>query len=237
MCRRGKVDYSPAPSQRVRLRPVNPLTVAVAAVLLAAGGAFGWRMSSRAPSARPTPEAAAAALALERVDGAPMCAPGGRDRVRDEVLRGDPADLPERLGDYLPKRSPIPGYARTTSHAIDAASEVDFVSGAVDGHVASFRPAGEGGFDVYAFSFLTERAAADAVADNVIRRVCEFDAVPLSARGHPGMILVEERRGEWSSAWWATRSDVLVVRYGGPTPPDPQRSLVSLAAIAGSTAR
>ncbi|HYP23917.1 MAG TPA: hypothetical protein VEV43_10105, partial [Actinomycetota bacterium] len=160
------MDYSPAPEERARLGPVNPLTVAVAVVLLSAGGAFGWRMRTSAPSARPTPEAAAAALALERVDGEPMCGPRGRDDVRDEMLRGDSGQLPERLAEYLPKRSPLPGYDETSSHAIDPASETEFVSGAVDGHVASFRPEGEGGFDVYAYRFLTRRAAADAVADN-----------------------------------------------------------------------
>lgn len=229
------MDYSPAPEERARLRPVNPLTVAVAVVLLSAGGAFGWRMRTSAPSARPTPEAAAAALALERVDGEPMCGPRGRDDVRDEMLRGDSGQLPERLAEYLPKRSPLPGYDETSSHAIDPASETEFVSGAVDGHVASFRPEGEGGFDVYAYRFLTRRAAADAVADNVVRRVCEFGANPLAARGHAGMIVVEERgRGDWSSAWWLNESDVLVVRFGGWG--DAKTSLANLAAVAGATA-
>lgn len=232
------MDYSPAPSERVRLRPVNPLSVAVAVVLLCAGGAFGWRMRSDAPSARPTPEAAAAALALERVDAAPMCSEGGHDRVRDEVLRGDDsADAPERVGAHLSQRSPLAGYSKVSSHPIDASSETEFVSGAVDGHVVSYRPEGEGGFDLYAFRFLTRRAAADAVADNVRQRVCEFGAVPLEARGRPGMIVVEEdRRGEWWSAWWLTGSDVLVVRYFPASPGDQKTSLVNLAAIAGATA-
>lgn len=231
----GKVDNLPAPSARVRLRPVNPLSVAVAIVLLSAGGAFGWRMKGDAPSARPTPEVAAAALALQRVDGAPMCVSGGRERVRDEVLKGAETDLPARLGDYLPRRSPLPGYANTGSHPLDASSETEFVSGAVDGHVVSFRPEGEGGFDVVAYRFLTRRAAADAVADNVVRRVCDFDAVPLTARGRAGMVVVEETRGgEWSSAWWLTGTDVVVVRYGGWS--DAQTSLANLAAVAGATA-
>ena len=229
------MDYLPAPPERARLRPVNPLSIAVAVVLLAAGGAFGWRMRHGVPSARPTPEAAAAALALERVDGAPMCAARGPEDVRDEVLRGDEGGAPpERLSDYLPKRSPLSGYDKVGSHHIDPAAETQFVSGSVDGHVVSFRPAGEGGFDVYAYRFLTRRAAADAIADNVTRRICEFDAVPLSARGRPGMVVVEERRAEWSSAWWLTGSDVLVVRYGGWG--DAKTSLANLAAIAGATA-
>jgi hypothetical protein len=229
------VDYSPAPTERARLRPVNPLTVAVAVVLLSAGGAFGWQMKTRALSARPTPEAAAAALALERVDGDTMCGSGGRDDLRDDALRGDSGPLAERLADYLPQRSPLPGYVKVSSHAIDASSETEFVAGAVDGHVVSYRPEGEGGFDVYAYRFLTRRAAADAVADNVARRVCEFGAKPLAARGHTGMVVVEERRrGEWSTAWWITHSDVIVVRYGGWG--DAQTSLANLAAIAGATA-
>lgn len=230
------MDYSPAPTERVRLRAVNPLTVAVAVVLLSAGGAFGWRMRDDAPSARPTPEAAAAALALERVDGAPMCSAGGHDRVRDDVLRGPEADLRDRLASYLPKESPIDGYAKVSSHGIDASTESEYLSGAVDGHVVSYRPEGEGGFDVYAYRFLTRRAAADTVAGNVLRRVCEFGAVPLEARGRPGMIVVEEEQGEWSSAWWLTGSDVVVVRYFPASPGDAKNSLADLAAIAGATA-
>lgn len=229
------MDNSPAPVERVRIRHVNALSVAVAIVLLAAGGAFGWQMKTGAPSARPTPQAAAAALALKRVDGAPMCADGGREDVRDEVLRGASGDLPEQLDGYLPKRSPLPGYAKVSSHAVDPATETEYVAGAVEGHVASFRPESDGGFDVYAFRFLTRRAAADAVADNVLRRVCDFGAVPLTARGHPGMIVLEERGGgDWSTAWWATRTDVILVRYGGWG--DAKASLANLAAIAGATA-
>ncbi|HEX2057853.1 MAG TPA: hypothetical protein VHI71_05740 [Actinomycetota bacterium] len=224
---------SSAPDRRA-LTAVNPLTVAVAVVLLTAGGAFGWRMKTNAPSARPTPEAAAAALALERVDGRPMCAERGNEVVRDVALRGPSPELPERLGEHLPRRSPLPGYDRVTSHLIDASTEGEFLDGAVEGHVASFRPQADGGFDVYAYRFLTRRAAADAVAAQVVRRVCEFGAVPLEARGRPGMIVLEERGGDWMSAWWLSRSDVLVVKYGGWG--DAQVSLANLAAVAGATA-
>lgn len=157
--------------------------------------------------------------------------------MRDDVLRGASGELPQGLDGYLPKRSPLPGYAEVSSHAIDATTETEFVAGAVDGHVASFRPEGEGGFDVYAYRFLTRRAAADAVADNVLRRVCDFGAMPLTARGHPGMIVLEERRRDsWSTAWWATRTDVIVVRYAAPPWGDAKTSLANLAAIAGATA-
>jgi hypothetical protein len=166
-----------------------------------------------------------------------MCTPRGREDVRDEVLRGPEAGPPERLAEYLPKRSPLPGYGEVTSRALDPATETEFVSGATDGHVASFRSTDDDGFDVYAYRFLTRRAAADAVADNVVRRVCEFGAVPLEARGRPGMIVVEEDgRGEWSSAWWTTGADVIVVRYGGPASPEEETALADLAAIAGATA-
>lgn len=223
-----------APHSRARLGPVNPLTVAVAIVLLSAGGAFGWRMKTAAPSARPTPEAAAAALALERVDGRPMCTERGVEEVRDLALRGPSPDLPDRLGEHVPRRSPLPGYARVTSHAIDAAAEAEFLGGAVEGHVASFRPEGDGGFDVFAYRFLTRRAAADAVAAQVVRRVCEFGAVPLQARGVPGMLVLEEQGHEWMSAWWLSRSDVLIVKYGGWG--DQKTTLANLAAVAGATA-
>lgn len=233
--RREEVEYSPAPEGRAPLGPVNPLSIAVAVVLLAAGGAFGWRMKTDAPSARPTPEAAAAALALERVDGRPMCGPDGAQEVRDSALEGPRHEAPVRLGEYLPNRSPLSGYEKVAAHAVDPARDAGYELGAVEGHVASFRPEGEGGFDVYAFRFVTPKAAADAVAANVVRRVCDFGATPLAARGRPGMIVLEERsRAEWSSAWWVTQSDVVVVKYGGWG--DAQTDLANLAAIAGATA-
>lgn len=229
------MENSPASDERASLGPLNPLSIAVVVVLLSAGGAFGWRMRTDAPSARPTPEAAAAALGLERVDAKSMCGPGGLDDVRDEALHGPSSEEPARLADYLPRKSPLPGYDRTAAHAIDPATETEYVPGAVEGHVASFRPRGEGGFDVYAFRFLTRRAAADAVAANVVRRVCELGARPFAARGRPGLVVVEERkRADWSSAWWVTHSDVIVVRYGGWG--DADASLANLAAIAGATA-
>ncbi|HEX2196424.1 MAG TPA: hypothetical protein VHJ76_05815 [Actinomycetota bacterium] len=224
----------PASCRRARLGAVNPLTVAVGVVLLCAGGAFGWRMRSDAPTARPTPEAAAAALALERVDERPMCSARGLEEVRDVVLRGASPELPDGLGEHLPTRSPLPGYARVSSHAIDAAAEAEFLGGAVEGHVASFRPDGEGGFDVYAYRFLTRRSAADAVAAQVVRRVCDFGARPLEARGRPGLVVLEERGRDWMSAWWLSRSDVIVVKYGGWG--DGATSLANLAAVAGATA-
>lgn len=227
------MDYPPAPEERARLGPLNPLSIAVAVVLLAAGGAFGWQIKTNAPSARPTPEAAAAALALERVDGSPMCGAEGLGNVRETALEG-PATPASGLPEYLPKKSPIPGYEKVASRPIDAARETEYELGAVEGHVASFRPEGEGGFDVYAFRYLTRKAAADAVATNVVRRVCDFGAVPLAARGRPGMIVLEEKGGQWSSAWWVTESDVIVVKYGGWG--DPDTDLANLAAIAGATA-
>src|SRR5688500_19649584 len=42
----GEVENPPAPEERARLGPLNPLSIAVVVVLLAAGGAFGWRMKS-----------------------------------------------------------------------------------------------------------------------------------------------------------------------------------------------
>ncbi len=229
------MEYSPAPEERARPGAVNPLSIAVALVLLCAGGAFGWRMKTSAPSARPTPEVAAAALALERVDGRPMCGPAGVQAVRDSALDGPRSDAPARLADYLPKRSPLSGYEKVAAHAVDPERDTGYELGAVQGQVASFRPAGEGGFDVYAFRFVTPKAAADAVAANVVRRVCEFGAEPLTARGRAGMIVLQERgRAEWSSAWWVTASDVVVVKYGGWG--DAKADLGNLAAIAGATA-
>lgn len=228
------MENSPADA-RARLNPVNPLSVAVAVVLLSAGGAFGWRMKTDVPSARPTPEAAAAALALERVDGRPMCAPAGAEELGESTLRTATPEPPARLADHLPRRSPLPGYDPAGSRAMDPSVDTEFLPGAVEGHVATFRPEGEGGFEVYAFRFLTRRAAADAVADNVVREVCELDAVPLSARGRPGMLVLEERGpGHRMSAWWVVRGDVLVVEYAGWG--DGKTSLANVAAIAGAAA-
>lgn len=233
------MEHTPAePSaseERARLGVVNPLSIAMLIVLLSAGGAFGWRLKSDAPTARPTPEAAAAALALERVDGRAMCAPGGLDGIREEALRGPSSGERPRLTEYLPKKSPLPGYEEAGARLLDPSTDREYVSGAVEGHVASFRPRGQGGFDVYAYRFLTRKAAADAIANHVEGRVCGFDAVPLTARGRPGLLVVEERRpGQWSSAWWMTNADVVVVKYGGWG--DAETSLANLAAIAGATA-
>lgn len=225
---------APAPTGR-GLGPVNPLTISVALVLLAAGGAFGWQMKGEAPSARPTPEAAAAALALQRFDSEPMCVPGGADDLRDTSLRTPSPEPPPRLGDHLPKRSPIPGYERVDARPMDPATDTDYLAGAVEGQVARFRPEGQGGFDVYAYRFLTRRAAADAVSANVVRRVCELGAVPLSSGGRPGLLVLEDRGPNGKlSAWWLSRTDVVVVEYEGWG--DGKTSLASVAAIAGATA-
>lgn len=224
------MENTPAPT---RLGVFNPLTIAVAVLLLAAGGAFGWRVKTHAPSARPTPEAAAAALALERIDGDPFCAPGGADDLRDSTLRTSGAEPPPRLGDHLPKRSPLPGYERVDVREMDPSVETEFLAGAVEGRVAAFRPDGEGGFDVFAYTFLTRRAAADALVANVARRVCELDAVPFAARGRPGMVVLQER-GNRLSAWWASRGDLVVVEYAGWG--DGKTGLANVAAIAGSAA-
>lgn len=231
----GEVENSPPSEERAPLGPLNPLSIALLVVLLAAGGAFGWRMKTDAPSARPTPEAAAAALALERVDGPSMCGPEALQRVRESALEGPSSGEPVRLVEYLPKRSPLPGYEKVVTRAADPAMDTGYELGAVEGHLASFRPEGDGGFDVYAFRYTSRKAAADAVAANVVRRVCDFGAVPLRARGRPGLVVLEERdRAEWSSAWWVTRSDVVVVKYGGWG--DDEVDLANLAAIAGATA-
>ena len=230
------MESSPASERRARLGAVNPLSIAVAVVLLSAGGAFGWRMRTNVPAARPTPEAAAAALALERVDGRSMCGPEGLRIVREIAMDGPTSDGGARLADYLPEKSPLPGYDKVRDGVADPTRDAGYELGAVDGRIASFRPEGEGGFDVYAFRFVSPRAAADAVAANVVRRVCDFGGVPLRARGRAGLIVVEERRGggEWSSAWWVTQSDVVVVRYGGWG--DGTTDLANLAAIAGAAA-
>lgn len=226
------MENAPAPS-RPRLGIFNPLTVAVAVVLLSAGGAFGWRMKTSAPSARTTPEAAAAALALERVDARPWCRPGGADDLEDSTLRASGAEPPARLQDHLPKRSPLRGYAAVETRAMDPSVDGEFLAGAVDGQRALFRPQGEGGFGVYAYRFLTRRAAADALVANVVRRVCELDAAPLAARGRPGMLVLQER-GNRLSAWWAARGDLVVVEYAGWG--DGKTGLANVAAIAGATA-
>ena len=116
---------------------------------------------------------------------------------------------------------------------MDPSVDTAYLPGGVEGHVATFRPGGEGGFEVYAYRFLTRRAAADALTANVVRRVCELDAVPLTARGRPGMIVLQER-GNRLSAWWAARGDVVVVEYAGWG--DGKTSLSNVAAIAGATA-
>lgn len=234
------MEHTPAePSasdQPVRLGVVNPLSVAAAVVFVSIGASFWWGVSSDAPSARPTPEVAAAALGLERVDGRRMCAEEGRSEIREEALKGPSSGERPPLAEYLPERSPLPGYGKAgAARLLDPATDEEYVPGAVEGHVASFRPEGDGGFDVYAYRFLTRKAAADAIAHHVEGRVCRLDAVPLAARGRPGLLVVEERRpGQWSSAWWMTNTDVVVVKYGGWG--DADASLANLAAIAGAAA-
>jgi hypothetical protein len=228
-----------APPARVerarRLGPLNPLSVAVVIVLLTAGGAFGWRMNTRSPSAWATPEAAVAALALERLDTKSVCTERGSRVVRDAALHGAGGTARQRLADHLPKRSPLIGYRRVRASELDPSDESAYPDGAVEGHVASFRPEGEGGFDVFAYRFLTRAAAAESVAEDVVRRVCEYGATAFRAGGHDGMLLVREQSGDGSmSAWWMSQSDVVVVRYGGGT--DPAAALANLAVIAGATA-
>lgn len=226
-----------APDERVRrLGPLNPLTIAVGVVLLTAGGAFGWRMKTGAPSAYPTPAAAAAALALERVDTRPMCADGGEEALREATLRADGGEMSPQVTDQLPRRSPLPGYEKVWTTEIDPASDTEVLSGAVEAHVAAFRPPqGDGGFDVHAYRFLTRQAAASALAGNVVDRVCGAGVTAFGSRGRPGMVVLkEEGRAEWMSAWWTTGSDVMVVRYGGWG--DAEAALANLAAIAGATA-
>jgi hypothetical protein len=236
--RRDEVEHTPAepsaPDQPVRLGVVNPLSVAAALVFVSIGASFWW-VKPDAPSARPTPEVAAAALDLERVDGRRMCAAQGLGEIREQALRGPSSGERPRLAEYLPEKSPLPGYGKAGARLLDPAIDEEYVSGAVEGHVASFRPEGEGGFDVYAYRFLTRKAAADAIAHHVEGLVCDLDAVPLAARGRPGLLVVEERRpGGWSSAWWMTNTDVVVVKYGGWG--DAGESLENLAAIAGAAA-
>jgi hypothetical protein len=214
---------------------LNPLSVAVGVVLLAAGGAFGWSVQASAPTARATPDVVREALALERLERAAVCAPGGEDLLREAALRGDWAPM-DRVADHLPEKSPIPGFEKVRSGALDAAGDNDYLPGAVEGHVAGFRPAGDGGLDVYAYRFLTRPVATDALASSVAERVCRAGATVLEARGRPGTLVVREAGPSgWLSAWWVTRSDVVVVSYGGWG--DPEADLANLAAVAEAASR
>ncbi|MDQ3981546.1 MAG: hypothetical protein M3271_02555 [Actinomycetota bacterium] len=229
------MENTPARDDRVRRLLVNPLAVAVVIVLLAAGGAFGWKANTSAPSAWATPETAVAALALERLPAESVCTGRGEQVIREAVLGGDGVRERERLADRLPKRSPLAGYERIRLSEVDPSGESAYLDGAVEGQVASFLPEGEGGFDVYAYRFLTRPAAAESIAGNVVRRVCELGATAFGSRGEARMIVLEERSGESSiSAWWMSQSDVVTVRYAGGT--DPDAALANLAVIAGATA-
>ncbi|MDQ3914006.1 MAG: hypothetical protein M3323_01560 [Actinomycetota bacterium] len=226
---------APGPARRERrLGPLNPLTVAIAAVLLAAGGAFGWSLRGSAPTAQSTPAVLREALALERLDPTDVCGGGGQHLLVETALRGEGA-VAARVADYLPKKSPIPGYEKVRWGALDAAGDSDFLPGAVEGHVAGFRPPGDGGFDVYAYRFLTRPSAAETLASTVAERVCTSGATVFEARGRPGMLVVRDAgdRG-WVSAWWLTRADVVAVSYGGWG--DPDADLANLAVVAGATA-
>ncbi|HEV2755099.1 MAG TPA: hypothetical protein VG318_04905 [Actinomycetota bacterium] len=223
-----------APGAERRLGPLNPLTVAVAVLLLAAGGAFGWSIKGAAPTARAAPEAVRRALGLERIERAALCAPGGEDLLREAVLRGDSAPA-DHLTDYLPKKSPIPGFEKVRAGALDAAGDPDYLPGAVEGHVAGFAPAGDGGFDVYAYRFLTRPAAVETLAGTVAEKVCRSGATAFEARGRPGMLVVRDAgAGGRISAWSLTRADVVVISYGGWG--DPDADLANLVVVARATA-
>ncbi|MFN2588030.1 MAG: hypothetical protein ABR613_07930 [Actinomycetota bacterium] len=231
-------SYPPSPPRSSprerRLAPLNPLTLAVAAVLLAAGGVLGWSMRYSAPTAQAAPEAVRAALDLEQLHPARVCSAAGDQLLRDTALRGDARDA-ARVSDYLPEKSPIPGYEKVRAGELEAAGDTDYLPGAVEGHVAEFRPDGDGGFDVYAYRFLTRPAAAESLASEIAQRVCRDGATVLAARGRPGMLVLRDAaRGQWLSAWWLTRADVVVVRYGGWG--DADADLANLAAVAGATA-
>lgn len=189
-------------------------------------------MSSSVPTARPAGAVARAALALEAFEPGDLCRPEGAAALVEVALRSD-APVASRIADYVPDKSPVPGYARVRSGPLDPAGDNSYLSGAVEGHVASFRPDGDGGFDVYAYRYLTRPVAAEMLAAAVAERVCEGGATVAVARGRPGMLVVRETAaGEWTSAWWMTRSDVVVVRYGGWG--DPDADLANLAVVAGA---
>lgn len=212
--------------------PVNPLTIAVGLLLLAAGGGLGWRMRTDAPSARPTPQAAAAALALEPLDARSLCGAGGEESLREAALRGDVGDSPDDLRDRLPRRSPLPGHDPGPRGELDPATADDALPGAVEAWMAAFGPDGEGGFRMYAYRYVTRQAAAGELAARVAHRVCDLDAVPFRASGRAGMVLLRE--GPDVSAWWTSRADVVAVMYHGWG--DADAALANVAAIAGVTA-
>ena len=231
----GPGPASPGALRRERRwRALNPLSIAVGLVLLAAGGAFGWSVRSPVPGAQPAPKVIREALALERLEPATVCAPGGEDLLRAAALRGDWAPS-DRVADYLPEKSPIPGFEKVRSGVLDATGDNDYLPGAVEGHVAGFRPEGDGGLDVYAYRFLTRPTAVDAIASSVAERVCRSGATVFEAHGRPGMLVVREAGSTgWISAWWVTRSDVVLVSYGGWG--DPDADLANLAVVASATA-
>lgn len=227
------MENTPASPQRARrLGAVNPLTIAVGLLLLTAGGAFGWRMNTDAPRARPTPAAAAAALALEPLDERSLCSGRGEDTLREAALRGDPGDSPEDLSDRLPRRSPLPGHDPGARAELDPVTAHDALPGAVEAWTAAFGPEGDGGFRMYAYRYLTRQGAAGELAARVAHRVCALGATPFGARGLPGMVVLQEGRDV--TAWWTSRADVVAVVYRGWG--DADAALANVAAIAGVTA-
>ena len=212
----------------------SPLPIAVAVVLLAAGGAFGWTIRSSAPTAHAAAGVTRAALALETLSSEKVCGAGGDDLLREVALRAD-GPVAEDVVDYLPKKSPIPGYERAGTRPLDPTGDTEYLSGAVEGQVSSFRPSGEGWFDVYAYRYLTRPAALESVAATIAGRACGGGAKVFAARGRPGMLVLDEGAGGgWLSAWWLTRADVVVVRYAGWG--DPDADLANLAVILGAAA-
>lgn len=191
-------------------------------------------MRSDAPRALPTPEVAAAALGLQSVDARGMCE--GENAVREATSESD--DEPIRLGDRVPKRSPIPGFRLDRIVSADAARDRDVPDAAIDGYLAWFAregddPAGDG-YELDVFRHLSPTAAATSLTEDVTRRACGAGVTAFEASGRDGLLILQDTDLSTTTALWTSGTDLVRVTYGGWT--DPAEALSRVAAVAGAAA-
>lgn len=221
-------------ARRFRAGLVHPLSIAVAVVLLGAAGLFGWKAKAGAPSAVPTLETAAAALQLRRLETGPVCEKGAFDEIDLWYGSDEP---PARLGQRIPGRSPIEGFALAATAKGEAAEQHSVPDGMVEVQLASFeRRVDDEVVDAYsfhAFRYLTPQAAVAALAAGVDGRACEDRAVPYEASRRHGLFVFQDGARVTTTAYWTSGTDMMVVSYEHPAGRE-RLGLVSAVAAAAA---